>query len=105
MFTLSGSKHALFALTTYPAKLNTLSDGTDVAETQRYFHVKHMELFTSYLSGDGYHQCMDCIGVTCHLECRLLACMVCMVMVCRLAVLAPSCGYSSPHNMHTSIGI
>lgn len=37
MFTLSGSKHARFALTSCPAMLNALSDGTDVAGTQRYF--------------------------------------------------------------------
>ena len=37
MLTEDGLRHALFLLTTCPAVLNALSDGTEVAGIQRYF--------------------------------------------------------------------
>ena len=37
MLTFSGSRHARFSFTTYPAILKALSEGTDVAGMQRYF--------------------------------------------------------------------
>ena len=77
-------------------------DGSScLLELHTVLDVQPVTMLTSVsCTTSGVQFIMDCIGGTCHLLCDYTL----LVWLLR-SLLRPSCSYSSPRNMHTSIGI